>query len=219
MALSLGQGLITIQVYAEPLFLEALPTTSPMVASILVAIMTIVFGFYAAYLTDVAGRRNLMIYASIATGLCSICLGAKLHYRWGPQWLTALLIYIYAVLYTLGAGTVPYVLSVEVFLPEIKSFMSAMIVEWAWICTFVILFIFNPLVSAMGGLGPVFYLYAGVCFISAIYSYFYLPETKGLPIDVIQTLFVKRKRTDYTSVGTPKIEELLKKFGVNEHCG
>ncbi|KAJ2940924.1 hypothetical protein O0L34_g10185 [Tuta absoluta] len=196
--LAMGQGLVTIQVYAEPLFVQALPIASPMAASVLLPIVTIVFGFFAAYLTDVAGRRNLLIYASTAAGLCCICVGVQLHHHWGPHWLTGLLMYLFAIFYTLGADTVPYVLSVEVFLPEIRSFMSALISEWAWLCNFLILLIFNPLLSAMG-LGPVFYIFAGVCFITAIYSYFFVPETKGLPIDAIQMLFVKKRRTEQRS--------------------
>ncbi|KAI5641225.1 sugar transporter domain-containing protein [Phthorimaea operculella] len=199
MTLSLCQGLIAIQVYAEPLFLKALPNISPMVASLIMAIITIIFGFVAAYLSDVVGRRNLIIYASAGAGLSCICLGSQLHTPWAPDWVTALFIYLFTITYTVGAGTVPYILSVEVFLPEIKSFMSTMLIEWAWLCNFLVLFIFNPLVEAMT-LGPVFYLFAGVCLATSVFSYFFLPETKGLPIDVIQTLFVNERRADYLSV-------------------
>lgn len=65
-------------------------------------------------------------------------------------------------------------------------------VEWGWICSFIVLFIFNPLVSAMG-LGPVFYIFAVVGVLSTIFCYFYLPETKGLTVDVIQTLLVNKE--------------------------
>lgn len=67
------------------------------------------------------------------------------------------------------------------------------VIEWTWLCNFVMLFIFNPLLAAIG-LGPVFYLFAVVCFMTAIFTYFFLPETKGLPVDVIQTLFSKKHR-------------------------
>ncbi|XP_049879993.1 facilitated trehalose transporter Tret1-2 homolog [Pectinophora gossypiella] len=193
MTASLFQGLVVVQVYAEPLFEEAVPNMSPTVCSVLLAIVTVVFGFLGAYLTDIIGRRPLIIYSSIAAMVCCVILGSQLHLSWAPHWVTAVAIYMFAITYTLGGGTVPYVFTAEIFLPEVKSFMTMMVVEWAWFCNFVILFIFTPLVSAIG-LGPVFYLFAGVCLFTSIYSIFYLPETNGLPVDVIQGLFLKRQR-------------------------
>ncbi|CAH2057443.1 unnamed protein product, partial [Iphiclides podalirius] len=186
------QGLVVVQVYAEPLFEEALPNMSSTLCSVLFAIVTVAAGCVAAYLIDATGRRTLMIFASIASGVCCTMLGSQIHLHWGPHWITAVFIYLFCVTFTFGAGTVPFVLVAEVFLPEIKSLVSMVCMEWAWICNFVILFIFNPLVTLIG-LGPVFYLFSTVCFGSAAFCYFFLPETKGVPVDVIQTLFAKKR--------------------------
>lgn len=56
---SIFQGLVVVQVYAEPLFTEAIPTMSATVSSVLFSIITVIAGFAAAYLTDVAGRKVL----------------------------------------------------------------------------------------------------------------------------------------------------------------
>ncbi|XP_030024362.2 facilitated trehalose transporter Tret1 isoform X1 [Manduca sexta] len=193
MTAAIFQGLVVIQVYAEPLFEEAIPNMSATVCSVLMAVVTIVAGLLAAYLTEVAGRRPLMIYGSIASGLTCVLLGTQIHFHWGPNWVTAVVIYLFAIMYSLGAGTVPYVLAAEVFLPEVKSFVTMLVVEWAWLCNSVILFIFNPLLHAIG-LGPVFYIFAVVCFLTALYCIVYMPETKGLAVDAIQTLFIKRRK-------------------------
>lgn len=57
MTASMFQGLVVIQVYAETLFTEAIRSMSASVSSILFSIVSVVAGFPAAYLTDVAGRR------------------------------------------------------------------------------------------------------------------------------------------------------------------
>lgn len=54
---SIFQGLVVVQVYAEPLFEEAIPSMSPTVGSILLAVTAVLAGFVAAYLTESAGRR------------------------------------------------------------------------------------------------------------------------------------------------------------------
>lgn len=72
-----------------------------------------------------------------------------------------------------------------------------LIVEWAWICNALILYLYNPLEAALG-LGPVFYMFGIFSMISSAYCYFYLPETKGLTVDVVQTLLAKQKNSSKT---------------------
>lgn len=77
--------------------------------------------------------------------------------------------------------------------------MTMMVVEWAWLCNFIVLFIFNPLVSLIG-LGQVFYVFAVVCVLSAIYSIMYQPETKGMAVDEIQDTFLKKPKKECQEV-------------------
>ncbi|XP_063629036.1 uncharacterized protein LOC134800498 [Cydia splendana] len=193
MTASIFQGLVAVQVYAEPLFAEAIPTMSATVSSVLFSIITVAAGLATAYLTDLTGRKPLMIWSSIAAGACCVLLGSQIHLHWAPHSVTAVFIFAFCIVYTLGAGTIPYILSPEVFLPEVKSFVSMLVVEWAWLCNFILLLIFNPLVTAIG-LGPVFYIFAVVCFATAVFTQFFLPETKGLPVDAVQLLFSKKRR-------------------------
>ncbi|XP_039747292.1 facilitated trehalose transporter Tret1-like [Pararge aegeria] len=190
-SIAIFQGLAVVQVYAEPLFEEALPSMSANLSSILFALLNTIAGLTSAYMMDHAGRRPVMIYSSLASCFCCVALGTQIQLHWGPHWLTAIFVYAFCVTCTCGAGTVPYVMIAELFLPEVKGVMSMLGVQWGWICNFIILFIFNPLVAAMG-LGPVFYIFAIVSVISTVFSYFYLPETNGLTVDVIQTLLVKK---------------------------
>ena len=66
-------------------------------------------------------------------------------------------------------------------------------VQFAWFLNFIVLFVFNPIVAAVG-LGPLFYFFALIGVFSTIFSIKYLPETNGLAIDVIQTLLVPKKK-------------------------
>ncbi|XP_063369660.1 uncharacterized protein LOC134657995 [Cydia amplana] len=196
LTLSIFQGLIVMQVYAEPLFTEAIPSMSPTISSILFSTVTFIVGLVTAYLTDIVGRKPLMLYSSLAASASCILLGSQIHLHWAPHSATAVFIYMFCVAYTMGAGTIPYVTSPELFLPEVKSFANMLVTEWIWLCTFIILFVFQPLVSAIG-LGPVFYIFAVICFASAVFTHFCLPETKGLPVDEIQKLFSKKRSSCY----------------------
>ncbi|KAI8432948.1 hypothetical protein MSG28_013837 [Choristoneura fumiferana] len=115
----------------------------------------------------------------------------EIQMHWGPPIMTVIIIYSFCFIYTLGAGAVPFVLAAELFVPEISSMMSMLIYELAWFCTFVVLFAFAPLVNLLG-LGTLFYIFSVVCFFTTVYTYYKLPETKGLTIDAIQKLFLKK---------------------------
>ncbi|XP_061380645.1 facilitated trehalose transporter Tret1-2 homolog isoform X2 [Danaus plexippus] len=189
---SIFQGLVVVQINAEPLFATAVPSMSSTLSSIIFALTIIISGFVEAVLVEAIGRRVLLIGSSLVTGLMCLILGTQIQFQWGPGWLTAGFIYIYSMTYTFGAGSVPYVLTGEIFLPEIKSFATTFIFEWSYFCTFVILFMFNPLFNAFG-LGPIFFIFAGCSVFTAVFAFIYLPETKNLSVDVIQLKFLEKK--------------------------
>ncbi|XP_061380691.1 solute carrier family 2, facilitated glucose transporter member 2-like isoform X2 [Danaus plexippus] len=186
------QGLAIVQVFAQPLFATAVPSMSSTLSSVIFALTIVISGIFEAVLVEAIGRRMLLIVTSIVTGLLCIILGVKIQFQWGPGWLTAVLIYIYSSTFSFGAGAVPYVLTGEIFLPQIKSFASTVVFECSYFCTFLMLFMFNPLFNAFG-LGPIFYIFAGSCFLTALVTFFFLPETKNLPVDVIQRKFLEKK--------------------------
>ncbi|CAB3244949.1 unnamed protein product [Arctia plantaginis] len=187
------QGFPIVQVYAEPMFTEAVgDTLSPNLCSIILGLVVLLAGMISAYLTDVVGRRPLELSSSIVTGICCLVLGTQIVTECLPKWTVPLLIYVFATSHTLGTGTVPFVVSAEVFLPEVKSILMMIATEWSWICNFCFLFLFDILVQS-AGLAPMFYFFSFVCFVSSVYFFYFLPETKGLPVYAIQALFMKEE--------------------------
>lgn len=55
--LSISQGLPALQVYAEPLFTKAAPSISSKLGTVLMALITIVSGVTAGFLSDILGRK------------------------------------------------------------------------------------------------------------------------------------------------------------------
>ncbi|XP_023934332.2 uncharacterized protein LOC112043243 [Bicyclus anynana] len=193
MAVVILMGSIVLQVYAEALFKEALPNMHPNTCSIWLAVVYLLASLVCAAMLDRFGRKSLMTVTSILSGIFNTLLASQLHMRWAPHWFTAFVIYGYSFVYNLGAAVVPFVLTAEVFLPEVRGLCNSFSMACMWITNFVTLIIFNPLVEALG-LGPTFYIFAGVCFLGAVYSHTCLPETKGLSADKIQPLFMKKQK-------------------------
>ncbi|XP_045455977.1 facilitated trehalose transporter Tret1-like [Melitaea cinxia] len=195
MSLSILMGSIVLQVYAEPLFKEAVPTMDSNTCSIILALVYLVACVIGAILVDKLGRKSLMTVTCAICGVMTALLGSQLHLHYAPHWFTAFLLYGFSFAFNVGSGVVPYVVTAEVFLPEVRGLGNSCVLGFTWISNFVILIIFTPLVEAVG-LGMSFYFFSVICFLTAVYSHFYLPETKGLSVDAIQKLFLKEKRTN-----------------------
>ncbi|OWR49569.1 sugar transporter [Danaus plexippus plexippus] len=199
MSLTILMGSIVLQVYAEPLFKEAVPTMHPNTCSILMAVTYLTAALLCASMLDKFGRKALLTVTSILTGISNIILGTQLNLHWAPHWFTAFIIYGSSFVYNLGAAIVPFVLTAEVFLPQVRGLGNSVAMATMWIMNWVTLIIFNPIVE-WWGLGSAFYFFSFMCFLSAAYGQFCLPETKGLSADEIQLLFLKEKRNDTQKV-------------------
>ncbi|XP_050673025.1 facilitated trehalose transporter Tret1-like isoform X2 [Leptidea sinapis] len=175
------QGVIAVQVYAVPIFALAMPTISPTLCSVIFGIVTVISGVFAVYLVESLGRKSLMVYMSLGSAVFCVLLGTQIQLSWGPQWISAVFIYLFTITYTIGAGTVPYVYVAEVFLPEIKGFTSMLAMEWMFLGAFIILYIYTPLVNSI------------VCLATTVFCAIWMPETKGLTVDVIQQKFATPK--------------------------
>ncbi|KAJ0171642.1 hypothetical protein K1T71_013192 [Dendrolimus kikuchii] len=189
---TVAMGSVVLQVYAEPLFAEATPSMPANRCSIFLALDFLIASVLCALVIDRFGRKFLLIATSLGSGACTLALGVQLQLAVAPPWVTALLIYLYSFVYTLGCAVVPFVLASEVFLPEVRGLCNGISMGFVWVVTFLTLVVFNPLVDALG-LGPVFYCFSAICFFGALYGHFCVPETKGLSPDQIQALFLKTK--------------------------
>ncbi|GBP78767.1 Facilitated trehalose transporter Tret1 [Eumeta japonica] len=206
-------GILVVMVYAEPLFREAVPNVAPTLCTAVLAVVIIAATTTSASLANKAGRKVIMLYSAGGSAVVTFLLATQLHLKWGPHILTAVFIYVFCFVYGIGAGAIPYILFCEVFVPEVKSFCSMLIMEWSWMSSFFVLLIFNPLVEIMG-LGPVFYIFSVICVCTAVFCYYFQPETKGLPVDDIQILFTtKRKRNNRVSSWALKVAASTRDLG------
>nr|XP_021191475.2 facilitated trehalose transporter Tret1 [Helicoverpa armigera] len=193
MATMILMGNIALQVYAETLFKEAVPLMDSNQCSIFLAIDLLVASVLCSFVIDKFGRKFLMISTSFFASVCTMVLGTQIQWHWAPHWFTAVTIYVYSFIFNVGVAVIPYVLSAELFLPEVRGLCSSIVMASGWAMNFVTMVIFTPVVEEVG-FAPLFYAFSVVGFIGAGYCVFYLPETKGLSVDAIQALFVKKSK-------------------------
>ncbi|XP_075985678.1 facilitated trehalose transporter Tret1-like [Anticarsia gemmatalis] len=193
MAVMILMGNIAIQVYAETLFKEAVPSLDSNQCSIFLAVVLLIASVIGALLIDRLGRKFLMISTCVGSSVCTLVLATQIQFHWAPHWFTALLIYVYNFIFNVGVAVIPYVLSAELFLPEVRGLCSSIVMSTGWGMNFITLVIFTPVVEEFG-FGPLFYAFSIVGFVGALYCAYYQPETKGLSVDAIQSLFLKKSK-------------------------
>lgn len=98
----------------------------------------------------------------------------------------------------MGYGPVPNILCAEIFPTRVRGFCIAICSLVFWICDIIVTYTLPVLLSSIG-LAGVFGIYAVVCVISWIFVFLRVPETKGMPLEVITEFFaVGAKKTAAT---------------------
>jgi hypothetical protein len=85
----------------------------------------------------------------------------------------------------------PYTMNAEIYPTEYRGLCVAQSTGVFWATNFVVSLTFLTLARVMGNAG-VFFLYAGIVFVSEIYFYFVVPETSGLSLHEIQAIFEQK---------------------------
>ncbi|WVQ77677.1 hypothetical protein IAR50_007367 [Cryptococcus sp. DSM 104548] len=154
--------------------------------------------FYV-YFIDMWGRRQPWIVSNIACALCLIYVGAYVKVghpadrdvidhstKMGGTAATTLIMF-YSVFWSFGANGLPWIITSEIYPLGLRGLCGAYAAMCQWLWQFVITKTTPKIFIAMGWGTWIFF---AACLVgSAIWSYFFLPETKGLRLDEMDALF------------------------------
>lgn len=95
-------------------------------------------------------------------------------------------------------GPIPNILCSEIFPTRVRGLCIAVCALTFWICDIIVTYSLPVMLSSVG-LAGVFGIYAIVCILSWIFVFLKVPETKGMPLEVISEFFAvgaKQAATD-----------------------
>ena len=104
----------------------------------------------------------------------------------------------------LGLGSIPFLYSAEFYPTEMRSLLGGVTIGLSNLEMFLVVKTFPDMNHMMGSHGT-FWLYAGVCFASIVFTLLFIPETKGKTLQDIEDIFSHNKEsrppstTPYTS--------------------
>lgn len=95
---------------------------------------------------------------------------------------------LYFCCFVMGFGPVPNILCSEIFPTRVRGLCIAICALTFWIGDIIVTYSLPVMLKSVG-LAGVFGMYAVVCIISWVFVFTKIPETKGMPLEVITEFF------------------------------
>lgn len=151
-------------------------------------------GLTLAFAVESWGRKLCLFVGAVGQGLTMLWIGGfgAIH----PQstivpasYVSIIAVYLYAVFYCIGWGPLPWVVASEVAPNHVRAATLTVAVSINWLFSFTISRL-TPVMLENITYGT-FLLFGMCCVIMAVWTYLFLPETKGYALEDIKYLFEK----------------------------
>ncbi|XP_004977696.1 monosaccharide-sensing protein 2-like [Setaria italica] len=164
---------------------------SSSLASILISALTTLLMLpsigIAMRFMDMSGRRFLLlatipilIVALVVLVMVNIVdVGTTVHAA-----LSTISLILYFCFFVMGFGPIPNILCAEIFPTTVRGICIAICAFTSWIGDIIVTYTLPVMLNSIG-LAGVFGIYAVFCIIALVFVYMKVPETKGMPLEVL----------------------------------
>lgn len=190
-------GINAVLYYAPRIFGD-MGMTNPMVNTVVMGVVNILFTLVAVFTVEKLGRKPLLIIGSI--GMAVGAFGVAVTFG-NPALSIACMISImvYSASFMMSWGPICWVLIAEIFPNTIRGAAVAIAVAFQWIFNFIVSSTFVPMFNMHLQPGDDFGhwftygLYGAICVIAALFVWKLVPETKGKTLEDMTELWKKKK--------------------------
>lgn len=173
-------GINSIVMYSVSLLANLLPISSALL-TIIISAVNLATTIACSPLPDRLGRKTCLLLSIVGQGASSFMLALTIAY--GLKILSAVSVLFFVAFFAVGLGPVPFILASELVSQEAVGATQSWCLGANYIATFIVAQFF-PIVNtalnkALGGQGWVYFLFAAIAAISAIFVFWAVPETKG----------------------------------------
>jgi MFS family permease len=203
-----------IAYYSSQIFLDAgFRELNALGASMGFGVINFIFALPAFLTIDNFGRRNLLLVTFPVMALCLFFTGFSF---WIPGSSMAHIacisigIYLFGIVYSPGAGPVPFTYSAEAYPLYIRPLGMSLATATTWFFNFVLSVTWPSLVKAFNPQGA-FAWYAGWNIVGFFAVLFFVPETKERTLEELDQVFSYRTR-DHAAFGARQISYFLKRY-------
>lgn len=193
---------INAVLYYAPRIFDSMGMGNPMVQTVIMGIVNIVFTLVAVFTVEKFGRKPLLIWGSLGMAIGAAGVAISNVVAVAPI-VPVISIMVYSASFMFSWGPICWVLISEIFPNTIRSAAVAVAVAFQWIFNFLVSSTFVPLYNmSMGNLGDrfghcfVYAMYGAICVIAALFVYRLVPETKGKTLEDMTNLWTKKAKKE-----------------------
>ena len=204
-------GINTVIYYSPKIFLMAGfdGAVSAIGASVGVGVVNLLFTLLSVYFVDRLGRRKLYFLglSGIVISLLLLATSFIFAVRLGDsgKWLSIVLIFLYVGFFAISIGPLGWLIVSEVFPQKLRGLGSSLGSLSVWFFNAIVSFTFFKILKvfsipgtdltingeSQGNPAGAFLFYAFIGILAIIWGYFYVPETKGVPLEKIEAFWRK----------------------------
>jgi len=149
--------------------------------------------------------RSIMLYTIPILIVCLLALIIKQFFEVNSvinAAITCISVVVYESVFCMGFGVIPNIICAEIFPTSVRGICISLTSLTFWACTLIVTLVFPTLLQLLG-LPGVFGLFVLGCIISWTFVYLKVPETKGMPLEVITEFFAlgAKPGTDPAEIG------------------
>lgn len=189
-------GINTIIYYAPTIFKNAgfESNISAIYATTGIGIINFLMTIVALFFTDKLGRKPLLYFGLTGVMLSLIALGGAFAFAdfFGDnlKWVTVGSLITYIICFAMSLGPIGWILVSEVFPLSIRGRAMSICTVSNFAFNFLVVSSFPVLLNRVGG-ALTFWGFGIVSLLCIIFVYFFVPETKGISLETIETNWMK----------------------------
>lgn len=177
-------GINAVIFYANSFFLNV-GLSNPLIGTTLVGFVNVVSTGVALMLMDQVGRRRLLLYSCAGMLISSVVLSvALLHWIPSGSTISVAAMMSYVWFFEIGLGPIPWLIVAEMFPSHSRPTAISFATMVNWIFSFVVGIAFPFMQTSLDNY--VFVPFAFMLLLSLIFTFKFVPETKGKTLEEIQ---------------------------------
>ncbi|GAA5795937.1 hypothetical protein HPULCUR_001302 [Helicostylum pulchrum] len=174
-------GMNAVMYYSTSIFKIAFDEDFAQIMAIVTTVVNFISTIAAISVIDRFGRRPLLLIAEAGTCIFSVLL--VIGYKTNTPGLLVASVFLYVASFAVGIGPIPWLITSEMTPTAAASSVGAASTCINWCMNFLIGQLFPVIFAAIEGWS--FLIFAVICLLAFIFTFFTLPETKGRSLESI----------------------------------